>query len=154
MIKPALTIILITVLTCGCGPPLEEDQYRTEGRFPGGLNVPVALLTVEWAGKVRIMGSAWLIDHDGGVLLSAKHVTDAFMNDIIELGGTFKNGLSFPGDPSGDWPEEIINCRCTTVAVLEKSQIVLVKDIKDNEVQKVIKLRQELEEALKDTHGL
>lgn len=29
----------------------------------------------------------------------------------IELGGTFKNGCKFPGDPAGE-PEEVYNCRC------------------------------------------
>lgn len=34
-----------------------------------------------------------------------------------EVGGKFPNGLKFPGDPNGR-PEEIYNCRCTTIAQL------------------------------------
>ena len=37
--------------------------------------------------------------------------------DSIDQGGlaedeAFSNGLMFPGDPGGDWPEEVCNCRC------------------------------------------
>ena len=38
--------------------------------------------------------------------------------NVVELGKRFKNGLEFPGDPNGE-PEEIINCRCTVVPVIE-----------------------------------
>ena len=38
--------------------------------------------------------------------------------EAVALGKDFSNGLEYPGDPSGS-PEEIINCRCTTIPVLE-----------------------------------
>ena len=39
-------------------------------------------------------------------------------DDSINRGGlrdeeTFSNGLLYPGDPSGDWPEEVCNCHCS-----------------------------------------
>lgn len=92
-----LTISYWLLFVVGCGPSDEETNiYRRDRFFPGGLNVPVALVVGEWAGKPRIMGSAWLIDGGNGALFTAKHVTDAFMNDTIELGGSecklFLNG--------------------------------------------------------------
>lgn len=75
------------VFAAACGPPPVENIYRKGGYFPDGLNVPVAPLVIEWAGKVRVMGSAWLIEGGEGVLFSAKHVTDALMGGQIELGG-------------------------------------------------------------------
>jgi uncharacterized protein with gpF-like domain len=38
--------------------------------------------------------------------------------EVVELGESFSNGLVHPGDPGGD-PGEVINCRCTTIAVKE-----------------------------------
>ena len=38
--------------------------------------------------------------------------------EIREVGEPFSNGLRFPGDPSGP-PEEVYNCRCTLIAVLD-----------------------------------
>ena len=76
------------LLAINCSPPPVENIYRKHGIFPGGINVPVAFLVNEWAGKAKVMGSAWLIDGGNGVLFSAKHVVDAFLNDRIELGGS------------------------------------------------------------------
>lgn len=70
----------------GCGPPSVENVYRKEGRFLGGLNVPVALIVAEWGGKPRAMGSTWLIYGGHGALFTAKHVTDTLMSNTIELG--------------------------------------------------------------------
>ncbi|OGN06665.1 MAG: hypothetical protein A2750_02330 [Candidatus Yanofskybacteria bacterium RIFCSPHIGHO2_01_FULL_45_42] len=82
------TLILLVCVMASCGPPDEETNvYRREGRFPGGLNVPVGLLAIEWAGKVRVLGSAWLIDGSNGALFSAKHVTDTSFNNRVTLGG-------------------------------------------------------------------
>lgn len=38
--------------------------------------------------------------------------------EIREVGEPFSNGLRFPGDPYGP-PEEVYNCRCTLIAVLD-----------------------------------
>ena len=82
-------ILFISSLTfVACNPPAIENVYRKEMRFPSNLNVPVAFLAVEWGGKLRGSGSAWLIDGGNGVLFSAKHVTDALMNNQIELGAS------------------------------------------------------------------
>jgi HK97 family phage portal protein len=54
--------------------------------------------------------------------LSAKdeNVRDEHQIDgeTTAIGQAFSNGLEFPGDPSGD-PGQIINCRCSTIPVLE-----------------------------------
>ncbi len=81
-----LIFVLCSSMLTSCNPPPVENLYRKEGRFPGGLNVPVALLVAEWGGKPRVMGSTWLIDGGRGALFTAKHVTDALMNSTIELG--------------------------------------------------------------------
>ncbi len=90
MVKNSKRLLLWFVgcllLAISCGPPPAENIYRKEGRFPGGLNVPVSLIVIEWGGKPRVMGSGWLIDGSRGVQFSAKHVTGALMNSIIELG--------------------------------------------------------------------
>jgi SPP1 gp7 family putative phage head morphogenesis protein len=36
--------------------------------------------------------------------------------DVVAIGTPFKNGLAFPGDPSGP-PGEVINCRCVAIPV-------------------------------------
>lgn len=83
-----IILILLFCAMASCGPSDEETNiYRKENRFPGGLNVPVAPLIIEWAGKARVMGSDWLIDGGNGALFSAKHVTDSMFNDRIVLGG-------------------------------------------------------------------
>lgn len=51
------------------------------------MNVPVAYLTSEWGGKPKVMASGWLIEGAEGVLFSAKHFSDVFINSFIELGG-------------------------------------------------------------------
>src|SRR3989344_1509358 len=81
-----LLVLCLFVLVSACDAPPVENVYRKDGYFPGGLNVPVALIVVEWGGKPRVMGSGWLIDGGHGALFTAKHVTGALMNNTIELG--------------------------------------------------------------------
>jgi len=76
---------LISIISCNA--PAVENIYRKEGIFPSSVNAPVASVVLEWGGKVRSIGSAWLIEGGNGVLFSAKHVTDNLMNDQVELGG-------------------------------------------------------------------
>lgn len=83
--RKIIAISLLLVVSA-CGPPSVENPYRKENRFPGGINVPVAFLVSEWAGKSRILASGWLIDGGNGTLFSAKHFTDVFLNNTIELG--------------------------------------------------------------------
>lgn len=91
-----LSVIFLLLVVYACNPPLVENIYRKEGRFPGGLNVPVAFLVAEWGGKPRMLASGWLIDGVNGTLFSAKHFTDTFINNTVELGGNeckvFLNG--------------------------------------------------------------
>ena len=42
--------------------------------------------------------------------------------EVIDVGGTFSNGLKFPGDPNGR-PEEVYNCRCRVVGQLKGFEI-------------------------------
>jgi hypothetical protein len=42
---------------------------------------------------------------------------DDLNGERVPLDGTFSNGLGYPGDPAGDDPGEVINCRCTLVYV-------------------------------------
>lgn len=53
-----------------------------------------------------------------------EHVRDshAAQNGItVNVGERFPNGLLFPNDPSGT-PEEIINCRCTTISEVSETE--------------------------------
>ena len=87
MSSKAVSIFLVVgLLVVACNPLPVENIYRKNGTFPGGLNVPVAFLVNEWGGKARVMASGWMIDGADGFLFSAKHFTDTFMNDVIELG--------------------------------------------------------------------
>ena len=69
-----------------CSPPSTENTFRKEGKYPSNFKVPVAFLVNEWAGKPKILASGWLIDGGNGTFFSAKHHTDTFMNDTVELG--------------------------------------------------------------------
>jgi SPP1 gp7 family putative phage head morphogenesis protein len=56
----------------------------------------------------------WLSSRDVGVRDSHQFVD----GDVVAIGATFRNGLEYPLDPAGP-PEETINCRCTTIPVLD-----------------------------------
>ncbi len=84
MIKILSVLLLLAV--SACNSPIVENIYRKEGRYPDGLNVPVAFLVSEWAGKPRVMASGWLIEGSNGMLFSAKHFSDVFINNVVELG--------------------------------------------------------------------
>lgn len=56
----------------------------------------------------------WLSSRDS-------HVRDEHVSvdgEVVSLGAIFSNGLEHPCDPSGP-PEEIINCRCYTIPIVE-----------------------------------
>lgn len=59
----------------------------------------------------------WLATLDGHTRLSHRQVD----GDVVEIGKKFKNGLEYPGDPNGR-PEEVYNCRCTTIAAFDDSE--------------------------------
>lgn len=86
MKRITLALVMIDVFVYGCNAPSIENVYRKENRYPGGIDVPVAFLVSEWGGKARVLASGWLIEGGNGTLLSAKHFTDVFMNNIVELG--------------------------------------------------------------------
>lgn len=54
----------------------------------------------------------WLSARDSAV--RDEHRIDG---ERVPVGQSFSNGLAFPGDPGGE-PENVINCRCTTVPVI------------------------------------
>lgn len=86
MRRTFLAVLLFFVFACR--PSQEEgNTFRREGRFEGGLDVPVAFLVNELAGQPRVLASGWLIEGSKGILFSAKHFTDDFMGRTIELGG-------------------------------------------------------------------
>lgn len=62
----------------------------------------------------------WVSTLDGHTRLTHRMVD----GDIIEVGKLFKNGLLYPGDPNGA-PAEVYNCRCRTVAVVNKQKTEL-----------------------------
>lgn len=55
---------------------------------------------------VKVM---WIATHDSRTRQSHRDVD----GEVIEVGGTFSNGLRYPGDPEGP-AAEVYNCRCTT----------------------------------------
>ncbi len=80
-------LILASLILSSCGPPPVENPYRKEMRYEGqSFDVPVGFLTSEWHGQVRILASGWLIEGGEGTLMSAKHFSDAFMKDLLDLG--------------------------------------------------------------------
>lgn len=79
--------VLLVSISASCKPAPVENVYRKEGRFPDGVNAPVAPLAVEWAGKMRTMGSAWLIEGSRGKLFTATHVVDGFFRRQVSMGG-------------------------------------------------------------------
>jgi SPP1 gp7 family putative phage head morphogenesis protein len=56
----------------------------------------------------------WVSEGDANVRESHKRVD----GDVIPLGGTFSNGLHYPGDERAP-ADEVINCRCHTAPVTE-----------------------------------
>lgn len=56
----------------------------------------------------------WVSSRDGAV-----RTTHAAQEAVVrEVGKQFPNGLKYPGDPDGS-VEEIVNCRCTTLPVID-----------------------------------
>lgn len=127
--------LLIIVFFWGCQPPPVENVYRKESRFQGGLNVPVAFLVNEWASKPKILASGWLIEDSPGVLFSARHFIDAFMGDVVELGGSeckaFMNG-------------RVYDCLVVQVPALRDAVVLKLKGFSDiNQLTKPYKIATE-----------
>jgi len=62
-----------------------------------------------------VQGKEWLATLDGRV----RDLHAIMDGEIVGVDERFSNGLMYPGDPVGG-PEQTANCRCTTIAVLEK----------------------------------
>ncbi|MDR4483816.1 MAG: phage portal protein [Nitrospirales bacterium] len=70
--------------------------------------------TVDGYREVGIEEHEWL--SSGDEVVRGTHRIDG---EVVRLGQKFSNGLEHPGDPNGA-PGEIINCRCTTLAVIKR----------------------------------
>lgn len=57
----------------------------------------------------------WLTARDENVREAHKHME----GETVGVKNSFSNGLEYPGDQKGE-PEEVINCRCTLLPVLER----------------------------------
>lgn len=74
--------------------------------------------TDAWAQSGEVESHEWLSSRD--TIVRPTHVEAD--GQTVELGSTFTVGeaaLSFPGDPTGI-PQEVINCRCTTLPILKQ----------------------------------
>jgi SPP1 gp7 family putative phage head morphogenesis protein len=89
-------------------------RTETGAAFTGGR--------VEGARQAGITKMEWLSARDSVVRDSHGTGPDGVDGDTAGLDETFKNGLRYPCDPSGP-PEEIINCRCTVVAVVGEANV-------------------------------
>lgn len=90
-----------TVFTHATGPRLEAIA-RTEVISASNAGAIEAYTQSDVVKEVQ-----WISTRDANV--REEHRIDG---EKIKLGGTFSNGLSYPGDPTGD-PGNIINCRCS-----------------------------------------
>lgn len=81
---------------------------RTEvvGAANGGSNL--------YMKEVGIAQHQWLTAHDEHV----RETHQSLDGEIVDIGKKFRNGLEFPGDDGANKPEESINCRCVTIAVI------------------------------------
>ena len=62
----------------------------------------------------KVRKHIWMSSRDGNVRPS--HQIDG---EAEFVGEPFSNGVIFPGDGASGPPEEVVNCRCTTVASRE-----------------------------------
>jgi len=84
-------IILIVILfLSACDPPsYKEERYPF---FPQGFSEPVAFVAVEWNNRKLIgTGSAFLIDREKGLMLTAKHVSDVYKEYGSDVADSFIN---------------------------------------------------------------
>ena len=101
-------------------------QKVTDMNFTAAIrNARTAVTSAENGGRIDSykraegmgikMKKQWLSTPDGRTRDSHRDVD----GETIGVNETFSNGLDFPGDPGGP-PEEVYNCRCTLVGVLDK----------------------------------
>ena len=82
-----------------------ETVARTETASAYGSASQASLEDSSWTHK------RWLSAHDSAVRDSHREMD----GEVVPVDERFSNGLMFPGDPDGP-AEEVINCRCVSVA--------------------------------------
>lgn len=120
MKKILMTGLLFAVFGCGPPPSVKPNIYREEGIYPQNFSTPDALLADEWARKWKSLGSASLVNRDDGIFLSAKHVTDVFMGDAVELGSN---------ECKIFFISKVYNCEVMRVPPLRDAVLVRIKGI-------------------------
>lgn len=73
----------------------------------------------------------WMATHDG----RTRHSHRMLDMEVVDIDEPFSNKLMEPGDTNGR-PEEIYNCRCRMVAVIDGKQLDTTGDIEDYETWK------------------
>lgn len=89
----------------------KTSRARTIARTETHNSVGVG--TFETYKEAGVEKKEWLATDDGRTRESHADIN----REVVDINGVFSNGLEFPGDPSGP-PEEIINCRCTLLSVI------------------------------------
>jgi HK97 family phage portal protein len=77
-----------------------------------GASNEAALLSMKQSGVVK--KKEWLATLDGRTRESHAHLN----GEIVDLEKEFSNGLKYAGDPNGA-AEEVINCRCAVIEVID-----------------------------------
>lgn len=85
-----LPLFLFFALSCG------KHSEELENAYPHPApRSPVALVVAEWNGKPRVLASAFLVDREKGIFLTAKHFTDELVATSGARCKLFFNGRIF-----------------------------------------------------------
>jgi hypothetical protein len=88
--KRGLIFLLFTInlIIIGCNPssPTNINIPCGAKKIPGDVGLPVAFLVADFACQPQVSASGWLIEGSNGMLFSARHFSDVFMNSPIDLG--------------------------------------------------------------------
>ncbi len=113
-------------LEAGLGPREIARQILATWTFIGangeeyGMNRSVRIARTELIGASNYgnvigaestgleLNKVWLTARDNRVRDRHQHLD----GQTVDMNGTFRNGLEYPGDPRGNDPAEVVNCRC------------------------------------------
>jgi HK97 family phage portal protein len=118
------------LLTLGVGAVVDIIQEAFAGRKDGiGTAAGTEIVASANAGQYMaweqsgvVKGRTWLTARDDKV----RDLHFEMDGEFAAIDEPFKNGLMFPGDPSGP-PEEIVNCRCTEEPEVEAAAKLAVQ---------------------------